>query len=161
MTADEFLAFYDTAPDNRRYELIRGELVETPLPTRMQGVVAARVSGILSESVRIVGYPAIGVGIVLGRNPDTVRVPPVAYFQGSPTFAELEDGFAEEIPLLVALIDMDESTVSDYLNAGVRTVWMLNSIQRTFAERGEPSPSGISVSPADFFRLPHQTSPSP
>ena len=161
MTADEFLAFCDTAPDNRRYELIRGEVAISPLPTRPQGVIAAQVSSGFSESARTVGYPAIGVGILLGRNPDTVRVPPVALFAGSCVFEELENGFSEELPLLVVLIDTDDATVSDYLSAGVPTVWVLNSSTRNLTEHGKPAPCAICYNAADFFRLPNQPPPSP
>ena len=73
ITADELL---DMPDDGYRYELVRGELVKTPLPGFTQTVVTGRVGRRMGNFVEEHGLGFIGgpeVAAYLEQNPDTVR----------------------------------------------------------------------------------------
>src|SRR5262245_11458663 len=84
MTAEEF---YDWAnhPDRggRSYELVRGEVVEVSRPGDVHGFVCANVARILGNFTfaRRKGYVGSNdPGVVLERDPDTVRGPDLVLF---------------------------------------------------------------------------------
>ncbi|HEX2060793.1 MAG TPA: Uma2 family endonuclease [Thermoanaerobaculia bacterium] len=78
-TADELLRMPD---DGFRYELVRGELRKTSPAGGQHGRIAARILIRLGSHVE---QHALGVtyssetGFILGRNPDSVRAPDVAF----------------------------------------------------------------------------------
>src|SRR5437899_9213088 len=93
MTAEEF---YDWANrpenENKWFELVRGEVIELPPPTLPHGVVAGNAVWILNGYVRQrrKGYVASNdSGVILERDPDTVRGPDVALYEGARSFDEL------------------------------------------------------------------------
>ena len=72
MTADELLAM---PRGIKRYELIRGALIEYPLTENLGGQAASRISVAISNWMdnRECGHAVIGCGFWLEKNPDTVR----------------------------------------------------------------------------------------
>ncbi len=81
MTAEE-LAELVARDDGQRYELIAGQLeVMSPAKPR-HGRIVGRLTGPLEEYVRARGLGEVygaETGFLLGRNPDTVRGPDVAF----------------------------------------------------------------------------------
>jgi Uma2 family endonuclease len=76
---------------------------------------------------------AAETGFIIGRNPDTVRAPDVA-FVSQERLAEMEDatGFGKAAPdLVVEVVSPHDAAaylrrkVSDWLQAGVRQVWVV------------------------------------
>lgn len=121
--------------DDRTYELIDGELVEKPRPDQQHTRMVARLVFRLSEWA--IGGPGgeVGVesGFVLGRNPDLVRLPDVAYI-GPHRLAAATDtsGFWELPPDLAVKVVLPNETahvirekVRHYLDAGTSLVWLL------------------------------------
>src|SRR5260370_42694385 len=93
MTAEEFFEFV-RRPENetRWFELVRGEVIELSRPTLPHGVVCGNAAGLLWNYTfsRRKGFVAINdTGVILERDPDTVRGPDVAYFEGIKSFADL------------------------------------------------------------------------
>src|SRR5207249_4845132 len=93
MTAEEF-GDWVQRPENadRLFELVRGEVIEFPLPGKIHGVVCANVGGRLGNFTFEQGKGYVtsnNAGVILTRNPDTVRGPDIAYFEDANTFAEL------------------------------------------------------------------------
>src|SRR5947208_556846 len=85
MTAEEFFEWLPR-PENedRFFELVRGEVIELPFTTHIQGAVCAAVSFTLSQYVRQIGkgYATCNdCPVILSRNPDTVRGPDVSYYE--------------------------------------------------------------------------------
>jgi Uma2 family endonuclease len=137
MTADEF---YDwcNRPENadRRFELVRGKVIEVPPPTKIHGVVSANIAYVLGGYMRQrqAGYITTGdAGTLIERDPDTVRGPDVAYFTDANSFKELHPKYGEHPPVLaVEVLSPNDrinrvlSKIDDYTNNGVRLVWLVD-----------------------------------
>jgi Uma2 family endonuclease len=137
MTADEFLEFTQRPEnDGRWFELVRGEVIELPSPTKIHGVVSANVAGYLWMYTREKrrGYITTNdAGTLLERDPDTVRGPDVAYFVDANRFEDLHPKYGEHPPLLaVEVLSPDDrfkrvlAKIDDYLNNGVQLVWLVD-----------------------------------
>ena len=177
MTADEFLMMPD---DGRRYELIRGELVELPQPGIVHGFLSIQVGGILNSFVMEHGLGIViaPAGFIIEVGPDTVRGPDVAFisFDRLPD-GDLPIGFLRTAPNIVVevLSPSDRpgavnAKIQAWLDAGAELVWTLhpptktvrisrpNAADVTLTERdvldAEPVLPGFSVPVADLFRQP-------
>lgn len=184
MTADEF---YDwcNRPENadRRFELVRGKVIDVPSPTKIHGVVSANISFMLGGYIRQQnkGYITTNdAGTLLERNPDTVRGPDVAYFIDAQSFNELHPKYGEHPPVLaVEVLSPNDrinrvlSKIDDYLNNGVRLVWLVDPEDRSIRvfrpkqdavtltiereiDGGDALP-GFRCPLSEFFRLPQGT----
>ena len=81
MTADELLAL--PKGKGRRFELVRGVLIEKMPAGKSQGVPGSRIDGILFDYAETNDYGvtvSCETGYRLERGPDTVRSPDVAWF---------------------------------------------------------------------------------
>lgn len=180
MSAEEFSDWVQR-PENsdKWFELVRGEVIELPAPTRPHGVVAVRVASILSRYVEDRGewYVASNdSGVILERDPDTVRGPDVALYNDAATFEELHPKYGEVPPLLaVEILSPGDRPgkvmrkIKDYLRAGVGLVWLIDPETRnvtvyqpgrepSLVEQdqelaGEDVLPGFSCLAGDFFRL--------
>ena len=75
LTADDLLAMPE---DGKKYELVRGELIEMPPPGYMHGVVIGRIGrriGNFVEEHNLDFIETFEVGIYTEQAPDTVRAP--------------------------------------------------------------------------------------
>lgn len=181
MTADEFWEFVHR-PENedRDFELIQGEVLELSRPTQPHGVVASLVAFELQLYARTArkGY-VVGndSGVVLGKKPDSVVGPDVAYFVGVDKFEDLHPKWAETPPVLVVevLSPNDEPSevnekIETYLKNGVKVLWLVDYARRkvtvyrpdktlTVAKEdgeltgGDDLP-GLTIKIADIFKLP-------
>ncbi len=142
ITAEELLLLPD---DEGSHELVKGELRTSTLGGFEHGRVAARI-GYLIE--RHVGQNDFGVvlaaktGFTLARSPDTVRAPDVAFVRKDciPP-ADQQHKFAELGPdLVVEVVSPNdraaeiEEKVGEYLEAGVRLIWIAHPGTRTVQE---------------------------
>jgi Uma2 family endonuclease len=180
MTADEF---YDwcNRPENmdRRFELVRGKVIDVPSPTKIHGVVSANIGAyIWMYSRQHGGYITTNdAGTLLERNPDTVLGPDVAYFTDAQSFKDLHPKYGEHPPLLaVEVLSPNDrinrvlSKIDDYLNNGVRLVWLVDPEDKSIRvfrpkqdaltltvdreiDGGDALP-GFRCPLSEFFRLP-------
>lgn len=137
MTAEEFCDWVHR-PENedKWFELVRGEVIEWPAPTRRHGCVSANVADALGNYTfrRGKGYVTSGgSGIILARDPDTVRGPDVALYEDAQTFEELHPKYGEVPPILaVEVLSPNDRTgrvmrkITDYLDNGVGLVWLVD-----------------------------------
>jgi Uma2 family endonuclease len=181
MTAEEFAEWVGRPEnDNKWFELVRGEVIELPPPQKRHGVVCMNLGRILGTYIfqRGKGYLAGNdSGVILERDPDTVRGPDVAYYEDAERFADLHPKYGEVPPLLAVEVlspndraDRVTRTISDYLRNGVTLVWLVDPDARTvtvyrpdkpsrFLEEGDEL-AGEEVLPdfrcrvAHFFSLP-------
>lgn len=184
MTAEEF---YDWVhrPENRdrHFELEKGEVVEMPAPGRRHGTVCANVTGILWNYTRLRRNGNVcsnDAGLVLERDPDTVRGPDVALFLGAKKYAELEVKYPERLPeLVVEVLSPGDRLgkmlrrINLFLERGVAMVWLLDPEAKNLAvwRPGQPHVvfeadeelTGFDVLPdfrckvAEFFDVPGET----
>ena len=142
MTIDDLYAMPD---DDCKHELQAGMLVSEPLPGSRHGRVAFRTAQLLGAHVRDNRLGVVftnDTGFVLSRSPDTVRGPDVAFvsmerfervgdvttaFPGAPDLA-IEVLSPSNTPAAI------RAKVADYLAAGTRLVWVVDSSAKTVVE---------------------------
>ena len=142
MTAEELLVLPD---DGRSCELVKGALCSTALGSFEHGRVAATIGYLIG---RYVGQNDLGrvlggkTGFTLARSPDTVRAPDVAFVRQERIPSEDQrHKFAELGPdLVVEVVSPNdrpaeiEEKVQEYLEAGVRLIWIAHPGTRTVQE---------------------------
>ncbi len=136
MTAEEFLAVRFDLPESGQWaELEAGVTVHLQPPDLDHGTTILNLSKRLAACTRRpdLGYPCFDLGIRLAQNPDTVRFPAVSYFGAGAPFAEVDKEVTDTVPCWV--IELASSAdrrrqmtarVADYLNRGVRLVWVID-----------------------------------
>ena len=123
-------------------ELVRGELVELMRPGVRHNKIMGFLTHILMSFVlpRSLGTVLPGdTGVVIERDPDTVRGPDVAFYSAQRIgFDENTLGYAEVPPDLVVEIRSPNDSLPDmvsraqmWLNHGVPLVWILIPESRT------------------------------
>ena len=138
LTAEDLLRLYG---EGVRGELIRGVLRETMPSGQRHGKIVARLLillGMFIEPRRLGTLVASDSGVLLERDPDTVREPDIAFTSITrlPADAVL-DGYAEVVPDLVVEIvspadrprDLADK-VAIWLSHGVRLVWVVRPAVR-------------------------------
>lgn len=140
MTLEEL---YRLPDDGCRYELHRGCLVSEPAPGGRHGRIEVVLSARLLSHVRSrrCGVVLHHVAFVLARNPDTIRVPDLAYVRRD-RYEALDDE-ALPIPgvpdLAVEVLSPSnrpmemQRKVSDYLDAGTGLVWVVDPVRQSVA----------------------------
>ena len=139
LTADDLLRLYG---EGVRGELIRGVLCETMATGHRHGTIVVKLSAAIlgfAEPRALGTVVASDSGVLLERDPDTVREPDVAFFsaQKIPVNAEIA-GYPEAIPDLVVEVTSPSDSrreVHDkarmWLSHGVRLVWVVQPQTRT------------------------------
>ena len=134
MTAEELLRLPDRGV---RYELVAGELREMPPAGGEHGYVGGRASRRLGAFLDL--HPEVGgelfisdTGFRLSRDPETVRMPDVAYVAADRLAQARVRGYPELAPDLVVEVVSPSDTagevqakVEEWLRAGSRLVWVL------------------------------------
>ena len=137
LTAEEFFELVQRPENaNKWLELDRGEVIEMPAPTKPHGFVCLNIGRLVANYTFELGrFYAVGndSGVILRRNPDTVRGPDVAVYNDASTFEELHPKYGEVAPLLAIEVlspsdRMGKVTqkVREYLEAGTRIVWVVD-----------------------------------
>lgn len=135
----------------KRLELVDGEVVEVPGAGMLHNLIAMLIYELIRDRVRERDLGLVfgdGLGYILSRNPDRVRIPDVSFLssQRMPEEGVLE-GFSPVAPDLAVEIvspsdraDILHDKVHDYLDAGTQMVWVV-----------WPKRSSVSVHGADGF----------
>lgn len=139
LTAEEFAARHDLG---RYTELVKGEVIDVPPPSIIHGYVCGNISGALRDHVRARGLGRVvsnDSGIIVERDPDTVRGADVAYFsfERLPK-GPLPQGYPEMAPEVVfEVLSPDDrwvnisAKITEYLVAGVKLVFVVDPDRRT------------------------------
>jgi Uma2 family endonuclease len=181
MTAEEFYDWvHQPEQAEKWFELVRGEVIELPAPMKPHGVVCMNIGYLLMGYVRQRGFGYVTCndsGVILERDPDTVRGPDVAVYEDANTFAELHPKYGEVPPRLAleVLSPNDRASklmrkINDYLRCGVGLVWVIDPESRTVTVNqpgksqvefgqdqeltGEEVLPGFRCPIAELFRLP-------
>ncbi|MCI0459130.1 MAG: Uma2 family endonuclease [Gemmataceae bacterium] len=183
LTAEEFYEWANR-PENRGRvcELERGRIVEMSRPGKRHGLVCANVVRILGNYVaqRKKGYVCSNdTGVIVDRDPDTVRGPDVMLFEDAETVEQVGEKYGDKPPLLAVEVLSPNDThgkvvrrVEEQFRFGTLLVWILdpdarnvvvhypNDKDRAVEENQELT--GNEVLPdfrcrvAEFFNLPGQ-----
>lgn len=140
--------------DGMRHELVRGELQTMPPSGGEHCIVEIKLAAPLYTHVMTKQLGAVltgDPGFIIGRNPDTVRAPDIAfvkqehipatgvpkkYWPGPPDLA------VEVISPSDTLIEVEEK-VHDWLEAGTAMVWVVNPRRRTVTVYRTPHQAAI------------------
>lgn len=175
MTIEEFAAIDEPG----RFDLIRGEVFSMPPAGGEHGEININIVEVMAPFVRQHGLGRMyssDTGFILSRNPDTVLSPDLSYVSTERLPPKEERrGFPEVAPDLVVEIISPSDTLSnatakvmEYLDAGVRLVWLADPADHTVTvytpdrratvyregaeiDGGAVLP-GFSISIADIFR---------
>ena len=151
LTADDLLRLYSKGVKG---ELIRGVLHETMASGMRHGKIAMLLGAKFVMHVEPAGLGQVigsDAGVLLERNPDTVREPDIAYISAErlPLDAEI-DGYCPVPPdLVVEIVSPSDSEreVDDkatmWLSFGVRMVLVINPETRTIRVRQPDLPTII------------------
>lgn len=158
-TADELLRLPD---DGFRYELVRGELRKMPPAGSKHGRIAARVLirlGTFVEQHRLGVVYAAETGFVLGRGPDTVRAPDVAFVRAERVVTA--DGFYPAAPdLAVEVLSPSDSfgevqeKTREWLQAGTRAVVLVDPAKRQVTIQRADDSRIVSAAVTDVLSVP-------
>jgi Uma2 family endonuclease len=186
MTADEFYEFVNRPENDARwFELVRGEVIELSRPTRPHGVICANVTRILANYTFAKHYGYVcsnDTGVVLERDPDTVRGPDVALFDDVQRMEDLPERWGDTQPRLAVEVlspndraDYINRKITDYLENNVDLVWVLDPEARTVTVyrknvgpkvlhekdrlTGDDVLPGFRCKVADFFATPTRPKP--
>lgn len=185
LTAEEFFEWVHR-PENtdRHFELEQGEIVELPPPGKFHGFVCANISRILGNFTvqRRKGYVCTNdAGVIVERDPDSVRGPDVTLYEDSQDASHMERQYAVRPPVLAVevLSPTDRLNkvivrVTQLLSRGVQLVWVVDPDTRDVSVyRAGKDPhvlaagqeiTGDDVLPdfrcrvAEFFEIPGQQS---
>jgi Uma2 family endonuclease len=127
-------------PEEQRGELIRGEMTPpTPPRGNPQWTIVGRLIGELGRVAkeRHLGDVGPSGGFILGRDPDTVLAPDVAFVRAGRLPAD-QTGFMPLAPDLAVDVISPANSAPDMsrrvrlsLDAGVRLVWIVDPYERT------------------------------
>ena len=122
MTASEFFDWVHR-PENRNrfFELDRGEVVEMPPPGKYHGFVCGNVAWILGDFARQrrKGYVCTNdAGVLVERDPDTVRGPDVTFYEDAQTIDDMDRQYAARPPLLA----VEVLSPNDRINRTIRRI---------------------------------------
>jgi len=127
-------------PSDLHCELIDGVLIEMWPPGNPHGRVVAKVTGALLKAETMGLGQVFGEGgFVLRRDPDTVRAPDVSFFIAGralptarrPAFWEVAPDLVVEIVSTWDTVAEVQAKVRDWLEFGVRLVWVFYPETRT------------------------------
>lgn len=152
LTADEFLRLCEQRLV--KGELVRGVVKSTVSANGEHSEIAAILSSVLVHHVRPLRLGKVSTsdaGVLLERDPDTVREPDVAYFSSETLPPDVKvRGFYEVVPdLVVEIVSPNGSPqyvaerVAMWLSHGVRLVWAVYPVARAVAAHPQDGPSLI------------------
>lgn len=137
MTAEEFYEWANH-PDNcdKYCELERGEIVEMSRPGRRHGLVCANVVRVLGNFTvqRKKGYVCSNdTGVVVERDPDTVRGPDVMLFEDAARIEDVDEKWGEKPPILAVEVLSPNDTwgkiterIGEQKRFGTLLIWVLD-----------------------------------
>ena len=139
MTADEFFCLPD---DDKRYELQKGRLIDVGGASPRSSAVAMAIGALLYVFVRQHNLGKVGGadwGARLFANPDTVRVPDVAFvrkerLRNGKLPRRFQDGAPDLVVEVLSPTDRYRRTarkVREYLAAGAQLVWVIDPDDRS------------------------------
>jgi Uma2 family endonuclease len=142
MTAEEFCELaHRPQNDNAWLELDRGTVIELDPPTRLMSFLTASFSAMIGRHAEEVGtcYAVCGdCGVILRRDPDTVRGADVAVYDDFEALKDRSLHYGEAAPLLaVEFLSPTERPIwimrkiADYLAAGTKLVWVVDPKTRS------------------------------
>jgi Uma2 family endonuclease len=147
ITAAEF-ARMPEPPDGSKQELVRGEIVTMAAPGFRHGEVQLAVGSLLRHYARSTrsGRATVESGLQTEFDPDTVRGPDVAFWSAERLpLDQKPEVYADVAADLVVAVQSPsnrrrttQEKIREYLNRGVRLVWVVDPEVRTVTVYRQP-----------------------
>lgn len=145
LTASDLAALPNELPSGPvDFELYQGRLIPMSPTGRRHSNLQSRLASAIFIQGEQTGYGQAHteVGVLLSRKPDTVVGPDVAFVsKRSMPIRETPEGYLETLPELVVEIRSKNDTrayldrkVADYLQAGVKAVWIVEPAESVVVE---------------------------
>ncbi len=153
LTAEEFAAREGEDDFETRWsELVGGRIVSLEPPAPEHGAIvfnfAKAIAKYLQQAQDEKGYAGFETGLVVARNPDTVRRPPVSFFVTGERFAELDSRLTETRPALI----VEVASTNDRRRAMRRTGRVVSAMGRPHRLGGRPGGKDTSTSSSPAAR---------
>ena len=143
-TAEQFLEARLELPEGGRWtELDQGK-IRTLEPLDIEhGTIVLNISKVLSVFFHKAnqGYACFDLGLIVHRDPDTVRFPAISIFKTGERFEETDKAISERKPAAIIEVastslrrQLMESHVTDYVNWGVELIWVIDPEAREVLE---------------------------
>ncbi len=138
ITAEEFAERPEPA-DGSREELVRGEIVTMSRPNLRHAYIQLTIGMLLRNFVKPkgMGWVFTDGGVVLERDPDTLRGPDVCFYSLA-RLPDVPDSFGEVPPDLAVEVNSRndrrraiQEKISEYITAGTTLVWVVDPVART------------------------------
>lgn len=180
LTAEEFYDFVHR-PENRdkHFELEEGEVIKVSRGGDRHGTVCGLVAYILvayTLAVKKGHVTTNDTGIVVQRDPDSVRGPDVSLYLEKTKFKQLKSKYEDRLPRLVVEVFSPndrrgkmQKRIYKFLEKGVAMAWLLDPEEETLTIflpnrqpivlEGDEEVSGLKALPefrckvADFFKV--------
>jgi len=151
-TAEQFFSRRDSLPEGGRWvELVEGQVVVLEPPDMNHGTAVFNLSKALAEHLQQTvdentGYFCFELGILVARDPDTVRFPAISYLAEGRRFEQTDSACADTPPRLVVEVASTRDRrkhlsdrVSAYHEHGVELVWIADPVEQHVhsAHRGQ------------------------
>lgn len=156
MTADDLLTLETSGKST---ELVRGRLVAREPPSTHHGRVQGTLHILVGSYVRTHAMGAVfgqDTGFQIASDPDTVRAPDLAFVDRTRVARIPRRGYAALAPDLVAeILSPDDrpgevlTKVGEWLEAGVRLVWVIDPDRHVATVSGADGSVSIVSSDAD------------
>lgn len=147
ITAAEFAQMPDP-PDGSKEELVRGEIVTMTAPGFRHGEVQLAVGSLLRQYARSnrCGRVTVESGLQTEFDPDTVRGPDVAFWSAERLpLEQVPEVYPDVAADLVVEIQSPsnrrrttQEKIREYLNRGVRMIWIVDPELRTVTVYRQP-----------------------
>ena len=150
ITAEQFAdKKYDLPESGRWHELVGGKVVNLHPPDAAHGTALINFSKVLAQHLqqRSGAYACFELGLIIARNPDTVRCPPLSLITQGKLFAESDKAVTDIKPAMVfeiaSTVDRRrnmERRICEYLDWGVELVWVADTVRKLMHtnERNRP-----------------------
>ena len=140
LTAGEFAAAKFDLPEAGRWvELVGGQLVTLDPPDTLHGTVVLNLSKALAEPLQgsTEGYACFELGLVVAKNPDTVRCPAISVFLSGDRFSEADKVVTNAEPALVVDVASTgarrrgiDDRIAEFQAMGVELIWVADTVDR-------------------------------
>jgi Uma2 family endonuclease len=159
ITADEFFRMPEPA-DGSKQELVQGEIVTMPPTGYRHGRVQLKIGALLLSFVssRGVGGVTVESGVRTERDPDSVRGPDISYWSvervplnESPIgYPEVPADLCVEVVSPSDRISQLRKKATEYLNCGVRMVWIADPEDQTVTIYRQPGEGRVLSDDAEI-----------
>ncbi|QDU79253.1 hypothetical protein Pla110_09590 [Polystyrenella longa] len=160
LTLEDYLEHrYDLTDEGRWHDLVAGKLVAREQPSDALGVAILNMTRLLGNyfmatAAEQSAYACFELGLILAREPDSVRFPAISVYRDGNRFEHLDELTTDQLPMVV--IDHSHGPLKnselarEYLSSGTQNVWLIDSQSRVLEVYRQGETVELARFDADF-----------